>query len=94
MFAEEVLPVLRRETENRKALGTPEPPTHANRLASRIEIPSESKAAVDDVTGGSFYDHLEDDAAVAHADELIARTKKSAEEEFVARKEHDEEGRG
>lgn len=94
MFAEEVLPVLRRETETRKALGTPEPPTHANRLASRIEIPSESKAAVDDVTGGSFYDHLEDDAAVAHADELIARTKKSAEEEFVARKEHDEEGRG
>lgn len=94
MFAEEVLPVLRRETETRKAPGTPEPPTHANRLASRIEIPSESKAAVDDVTGGSFYDHLEDDAAVAHADELIARTKKSAEEEFVARKEHDEEGRG
>lgn len=94
MFAEEVLPVLRRETETRKAPGTPEPPTHASRLASRIEIPSESKAAVDDVTGGSFYDHLEDDAAVAHADELIARTKKSAEEEFVARKEHDEEGRG
>lgn len=62
MFASDVLPTLRCETESRKAPLTPEPPTHASRVAARGGAEQAAVSGVDDVTGASFYEQLSDAA--------------------------------
>lgn len=86
LFGAEVLPVLKREFAAMAKPGTPEAPVHP-RYARMIAdddvlfsadngepeaVVVNKNAAVDDVTGASFYDQAPtDEAAVAHADELL-----------------------
>ncbi|MDN6487497.1 MAG: LLM class flavin-dependent oxidoreductase, partial [Ancrocorticia sp.] len=86
LFGAEVLPVLKREFAAMAKPGTPKAPVHpryarmipdddASRSADFDEpgaVAANNKAAVDDVTGASFYDQAPtEEAAVAHADELL-----------------------
>ncbi|MDO4887778.1 MAG: LLM class flavin-dependent oxidoreductase [Actinomycetaceae bacterium] len=60
MFAEDVLPVLRRETEERRAEGTPQPPTHERLVAASQNAPATrdagTEAADGTPTGGTASD--------------------------------------
>ena len=60
LLAGEVLPVLRRETETRKAAGTPDTPDHASRVRAKYgdaepRSPRPRANRGDNVTGGSPY---------------------------------------
>ena len=83
LFGSEVLPVLRREFSAVRAPGVPEAPVHPRVRGSHsapwissdddAEVPvHDGLRPVDDVTGVSFYRQAPtEEAALAHADELI-----------------------
>lgn len=81
-FLGEILPTLREEFAKGRPADVPDAPTYEARVAARDAAQAadaqteERPAAVDDVTGGSFYEQQESDAAsVEHADQLLKKAE-------------------
>ncbi|VEI13815.1 LLM class flavin-dependent oxidoreductase [Trueperella bialowiezensis] len=87
-FLGEIVPVMRKEFDAMRPAGVPLAPTHESLVAARKAQANDDQAgegegggeagerAVDDVTGASFYEQQDSDAAaVANADKLIRQAE-------------------